>query len=64
MVVDIHRSSNGGLNVRNPHALQLADSVNSEFFTSMGQHSDYQPGDGGLGVYLPPALGTPTPDGF
>ena len=26
MVVDIHRSSDGGLEVRNPHALQLADS--------------------------------------
>ena len=32
MVVDIHWSSDGGLNVRNPHTLQLADSVNSEFF--------------------------------
>ena len=32
MVVDIHRSSDGGLDVRNPHALELADSVNSEFF--------------------------------
>ena len=30
--IDIHRSSDGGLDVRNPHALQLADSVNSEFF--------------------------------
>ena len=36
MVVDIHRSSDGGLDVRNPHALELADSVNSEFFTPMG----------------------------
>ena len=34
MVVDndIYRSSNGGLDVRNPHALKLADSVNNEFF--------------------------------
>ena len=31
IVVDIHRSSDEGLNVRNPHALQLADSVNNEF---------------------------------
>ena len=36
MVVDIHRSNDGGLNVRNPHTLQLADSVNSEFFASLG----------------------------
>ena len=41
MVVDIHRSSDGGLDVRNSHALQLADSVNSEF-SSSGQDSDYQ----------------------
>ena len=32
MMADLHRSSDGGLEVRNPHALQLADSVNSEFF--------------------------------
>ena len=31
-VVDIHRSSDGRLDVRNPHALKLANSVNSEFF--------------------------------
>ena len=36
MVVDINWGSNGGLDVRNPHALQLADSVNSEFFTPVG----------------------------
>ena len=36
MVVDIHRSSDGGLDVRNPHALELADSVSSEFFASVG----------------------------
>ena len=30
--IDIHRSSDGGLDDRNPHTLQLADSVNSEFF--------------------------------
>ena len=36
MVVDIHRSSDGGLDVRNPHALQLADSVDSEFFAPVG----------------------------
>ena len=32
MVVDIHRSSDGGLDIRNPHALELADSVNNELF--------------------------------
>ena len=36
MVADLHRSSDGGLEVRNPHALQLADSVNSEFFAPVG----------------------------
>ena len=36
MVADLHRSSDGGLDVRNPHALQLADSVNSEFFAPVG----------------------------
>ena len=36
MVVDIHRSSNGGPDVRNPHALQLADSVNSALFAPVG----------------------------
>ena len=36
MVVDIHRSSDGGLNIRSPHALELADNVNSEFFASVG----------------------------
>ena len=36
MVVDIHRSSDGGLEVRNPNALQLADSVNSKFFARVG----------------------------
>ena len=46
MVVDIHRSSDGGMDVRNPDALELADSVNSEFVPG-GQHSDCQPGDGG-----------------
>ena len=35
MVVDIHRGSDGGLDVRNPHALELADSVNSEFFAQV-----------------------------
>ena len=49
MVVDLHRSSDGGLDVRNPHALQLADSVNASFSPG-GQHSDYQPGDGGITV--------------
>ena len=46
MVVDIHRSSDGGMDVRNPDALELADGMNSEFVPG-GQHSDYQPGDGG-----------------
>ena len=32
IVVDIHRSSDRGLDVRNPHVLELADSVSSEFF--------------------------------
>ena len=36
MVVDIHRSGDGGLDVRNPHALQLAGSLNSEFFARVG----------------------------
>ena len=36
MVVDIHRSSDGGLEVRNPLALQLTDSANSEFFAPVG----------------------------
>ena len=36
MVVDIHRSSDGGLDVRNPHALKLADSVNGEFLAPVG----------------------------
>ena len=36
MVVDIHQSSDGELDVRNPHALQLADSVDSEFFAPVG----------------------------
>ena len=36
MVVDIHRSSDEGLDVRNPHALELADSVDSEFFALVG----------------------------
>ena len=62
MVVDIHRSSDGGLDVRNPHAQELADNVDSE--PPGGQHSDYQPGDGGLGAYLLPVLGTPAPDCF
>ena len=35
-VVDIHRSTEGGLDVRNPHALKLADSGNSAFFTPVG----------------------------
>ena len=47
MVVDIHQSSDGGMDVRNPDALELAqelaDSVNSEFVPG-GQHSDHQPG--------------------
>ena len=46
----IFTGSDGGLDVRNPDALELAqelaDSVNSEFVPG-GQHSDYQPGDGG-----------------
>ena len=36
MMVDIHRSSDGGLDVRNPHALKLADSMNSELFALVG----------------------------
>ena len=36
MVVDIHWSSDGRLDLRNPHALKLADSVSSEFFASVG----------------------------
>ena len=36
MVVDIHQRSDGGLEVRSPHALQLTDSVNSEFFAPVG----------------------------
>ena len=36
MVVDIHQGSDWGLDVRNPHALQLAESVNSEFFAPVG----------------------------
>ena len=37
MVADIHRSiDGGGLDVRNPHVLELADSVNSEFFAPVG----------------------------
>ena len=36
MVVDIHRSSDGGLDARNSHVLELADSVNSEFFAPVG----------------------------
>ena len=36
MVADTHRSSDGGLDVRNPHALELADSVNCELFASVG----------------------------
>ena len=28
--------SDGGLDVRNPHALELADSVSSEFFAPVG----------------------------
>ena len=36
MVSDIHRSSDGGLDVRNPHALEMADSVNSKFFAPVG----------------------------
>ena len=46
MVVDIHQSSDGGMDVRNPDALELAESMNSELVPG-GQHSDYQPGDGG-----------------
>ena len=34
--IDIHRSSDGGLDVRNPHALKLADSVNSALFAPVG----------------------------
>ena len=36
MVVDIHRSSDGGLDVHNPHVLELADSVSSKFFAPVG----------------------------
>ena len=36
MVVDIHRSSERGLNIRSPHALKLADNVNSEFYAPVG----------------------------
>ena len=36
IVSDIHRSSDGGLDVRNPHALKLADSMNSELFALVG----------------------------
>ena len=32
----IYQSSDGGLDVRNPHALQLADSVNSALFAPVG----------------------------
>ena len=51
MVVDIHRSGDGGRDVRNSHALQLTDSE-QRVFRPGGQHSDYQPGDGGSGTYL------------
>ena len=34
--IDIHRSSDGGLDDRNPHTLQLADSVNSALFAPVG----------------------------
>ena len=51
ILVDIHRSSDGGLDVRNPHALELVDSVSSEFYAPVGgQHTDYQPGDGESGT--------------
>ena len=36
MVSDIHRSSDGGLDARNPLALEMADSVNSKFFAPVG----------------------------
>ena len=36
MAVDIQRCSDEGLDVRNSHALKLADSVNSEFFAPVG----------------------------
>ena len=36
MVADIHRCGDEGLDVRNPHALKLADSVSSEFFAPVG----------------------------
>ena len=53
IVVDFHRSSDRGLDVRNPHSLELVDSVSSVFFTPVGNTmSDYQPGDGGSGTYL------------
>ena len=35
-MVDLHRSSDEGLGVRNPHTLELADSVSSEFFAPVG----------------------------
>ena len=35
-MADLHRSSDGGLDVRNPHALQLAESMNGEFFAPVG----------------------------
>ena len=36
MVADLHRSSDRGLDVRNPHALKLADSVHSALFAPVG----------------------------
>ena len=36
MMVDLHRSRGEGLGVRNPHTLELADSVSSEFFAPVG----------------------------
>ena len=64
MVVDIHRSSDGGLDVRNPHAMELADSVNSEFFAPVGNILLTSRETEDLGAYWLPALGTPAPDGF
>ena len=36
IVVDIHRSNDRGLDVHNPHVLELADSASSKFFAPVG----------------------------
>ena len=65
MVVDIHRSSDGGLDVRNPHALELADSVNSEFFAPADntQITSRETEDLVRTCYLPSSVHQ-APDGF